>query len=193
MAENGYDALAALGQGAYLLLKLKNAGLTQPRQNINLPTAEWIPIGQITGDLNITFETTEHDITGADEHWARFVPGHNRISTLSIPIWFNPDLAVQSWRGDLGLDTQASLFYAYNHREIRTWRIFTQQEEYRGRAAGEFDAFIRQMPVNIPDGNLMRLTLNLRVTGPFLFKQDLSSDQRIIQDYEAPRNLTRGE
>ena len=206
MTTQGYEPLPAIGQGAYLLMQFDAAGLPGAARKSpalsdvltdaditggDLSEVQWVPIGQITRQIDIQLATTEHDVSGPDDDWSLFAPGRNHVSMMSFPVLFNPDLATQSFRNDSGIDIKASLIYAWRNRLIRVWRIFTQSPRSRGSASFDFVAFIKLLLIMIPDNGLMTMNVQLRVTGPVRFSNDRSSNARVIQDWQ-DHNLITG-
>lgn len=191
----GYTAIAAPGYGAYILMKLPRAGLIQSDgpnnrdQVVNLPTAEWVPIGQLTGEPDIDRSRAKHDVSGADDEWRRYALGR-KDCVVTFQMYYNPELATQSLDKDSALAQKCSLDYAFENDEVRTFRVLTKRPTYRGYGSHDFQAFIERYRITMPIDRAMMAYIQLQVTGPVTHER--VSELHLVPGLDG-KDLTVGE
>ena len=180
----GYEPLAHLGYGAYMLLKLSTEGLTGLRQvdggsftPYQDDDAEWILAGQLSRRLAMDTDLQLYDVTAAGDDWKSYSPGPLGV-TFGVHLYFNPDLMNQSLGGD-AMAQKASLMHMLRERQAREFRIYTKPPGQVAHASFDFTAYIARSHIEIPDGDLMTIDLTLQVTGPVTSSR--ASQRNILQ------------
>lgn len=181
----GYEPLAQLGYGAYMLLKLPAPGLSGSSQDagfaeVTLGNARWILVGQIAQRLFLDIQTQTYDVTPSGADWAEWRVGHRSFS-IGFHLIFNPDLLNQSVE-DLPMSRKASLLHQLQEGEIRSFKIYTKPADPGiGHAVFDFDAIIQRAYIMLPVGDIMTVDMTLQATGP------LTASARV-----AGRNILQG-
>ena len=186
----GYPMQGSIGAGAFLLIKLTVPGLVHTNQGINLPSAEWLEVGQMCQVPSIHEHTSMVDVTPAYAVWKELAPGQQSVPLVSIPIYLNPDLAAQSMDDrPTSISTKGSIVLAKRRRQKREWRFYMKPPGYRHAASIDFAAYVSDIMYTFPVSDLNFMTFKLAVTGPLT--NSYKSTQDLVQGAR-DRDFTSG-
>ena len=177
MTTTGYPAEASTGYGTHLLMRLTNPGLV--KGDVNLPTAMWVPVAQITDILEIDMENRLHDVTTARDTWTRHVPGQKHVPSVTFPVLFNPDLAAHSMAFQSEVTRKASIYYAFWRNQRRFFRVYTKPAGYDQRTGFEFYAYVQKIRNLFPHSDMNKAVIMLQVDGP-VNPVNASNNEKII-------------